>query len=174
MTPEAFTTLSPDSNLERLCHAVHGESGVAHAVSGANSLSAPQLTAYCVEVFFGLTLNGGFQSLFNGAYQWTVPHSANALRTVNLPEFADVMDNAVQKLFPDGVPSSAAEYDSVIERLYDDFDESELVDDYEDPFEIYEDRFWNLYHQDEHKFRLMLHKFICDNQAGFVVEDAHP
>jgi len=174
MTPDKFTALSADADLERLCHAVHDETGTTHAVSGEQSLSVPQVTAYCAEVFFGLTLNGGFQSLFAGAYQWTVPHTASSLRAVGLSEFADVMDNAVSNLFPNGIPTDEDEYDSAIDKLYDEFDESPLADQFEDPFEIHETRFWEVYQQDEIRFRTNIHRYLLENQYGFVSMDGGP
>ena len=171
MTPDTFATLSAEPDLERLCHAVHDETGTTHAVSGEQSLTLPQVTAYCAEVFFGLTLNGGFQSLFAGAYQWTVPHAASSLRTVGLDDFADVMDNAVSNLFPNGIPTDDDEYDSAIDTLCDEFDQSALAEQFDDPFEVHETRFWELYQQDKSRFRMQIHRYILEHPNGFVTID---
>ena len=168
MTPAEFDKLVQNSDREVLCHAVHDETGDIEAEAGPDALTPPQLTAYCVEVFFGLTCNGGFQSLFNGAYQWTVPHTVQALRRVDLNHYASTLENAIARLFPEGIPSDKGVYDDAVESIYDAFEESELADRFEDPFEVHEEPFWDHYNADESEFRQKLHAYIVANREGFT------
>jgi hypothetical protein len=169
MTPGEFDRLAENPDLEVLCLAVHDETGDMEAEVGSDALTRPQLTVYCVEVFFGLTCNGGFESLFNGAYRWTVPHAVEALRRVGLDQYASTLEAAIAHLFPEGVPSDKDVYDDAVESIYDAFEESELADRFEDPFEVHEGPFWARYSADEAEFRQKLHAYIVTNRDGFTV-----
>lgn len=168
MTPAEFDRLAQNPNREILCHAVHSETGLIEAKAGPDVLTSPQLTAYCVEVFFGLTCNGGFQSLFDGAYRWTVPHAVRALQRVGLEHYASILERAIERLFPEGIPSDGSLYEDAIEKIYETFDESELADRFEDPFEVHEEPFWTRYNADETEFRKKLYAYIVANRGGFT------
>jgi hypothetical protein len=59
VTPVDFANLRLDSNLERVCHVVVDEANHLRLETGIEALSVGQLTAICVEKFFGEVCNGG-------------------------------------------------------------------------------------------------------------------
>jgi len=168
MTKEKFDRLRGIEDKELVCHVIHSDSGDIEAERGEESLTEGQLTAYCVEVFFGLTCNGGYQSLVNGAYEWTVPHSAASLRRVGLSDYADDFDDAIKNWFPTGIPDDPDAYCDRIDQLYEDFEDSPDAKNFSDPFEVYEDGFWKRYQKDETEFRRLLHAYIVANEDAFI------
>lgn len=170
MTPQQFDKLAADPNPEALCHAVHIETGDAIVDYYVDLRSNPRRIAYYVEVFFGLICNGGFDALFTGAYSWTVRYSADALRTVGLDQYATMMENVVKRVFPDGIPASDEEMHALTDQLWDDFEDSQEAEDYDDPFEICEAEFWELYRHSKSEFRIRLHSYILAHKEAFCTE----
>ncbi len=117
--------------------------------AGLDALSGERQAIYCCALHFILTLNGGYQSVFNGSYNGIVPHVAGALRKIGLEAYGDRFATAVKNLFPSGIPEDEDAYDEHIESLYDSFEETEDESDYEDPFEEHEEVFWKRYNEDE-------------------------
>ena len=167
MTPQQFDKFAADPKPEILCHSVHIETGNAIADTHYKSLSIHRRTAYCVEVFFGLICNGGFDALFTGAYQWTIRYSADALRAVGLVEYATVMDSVVNKVFPNGIPDSDEECRAITDELWEEFEGSPLEEEYDDPFEMHEEVFWELHRRSKVEFRKRPHSYICANKEAF-------
>ena len=169
MNSREFEDLRIREDMEAFAHAIHDEAALIHERQGPKALTEGQLAVYCVETFFGLTCNGGFQSGFYGSYEWIVPHVSDALQRVGLVEYGITFDNAVSKFFPKRVPTDEDDYEQKIDDIYDEFEESDLSDEYEDPFEIHEAGFWDRYNEDKTEFRRALYHYILTNREEFVI-----
>jgi hypothetical protein len=108
------------------------------------------------------------RTLFNGTYQWSVLHAGQALRLVSLEDYARTLDVAIARLSPQGIPIDESVYDDAVENLYDPFEESDLAEEFDDPFEVHEESFWTRYNTDETEFRHKLHAYIVANRSGFT------
>lgn len=159
MTASQFEKLRVSRDKELVTHVVHDEVGDIQEERGTSAQTEGQLTVYCVETFFGLTCNGGFQSVFYGEYGWILPFLSASLRRAELEHYAGVFDAAVAALFPNGIPSDEDEYEDYMDKLYESA---------EDPFEAHEDEFWTRNNEDKVEFRTKLHAYVLSNQQEFI------
>jgi hypothetical protein len=158
MSPFDFSKLTSDTNLERVCHRVCDE---AHSIlddRGAGALTTGQLTAICVETFFGEVCNGGIDQYLDNPSGQTAEFGPDSLRRVGLPHYADILEMALSRC----------------ERLED------MIDDWDgqpyrwigwnraDSLEDLDKRFFALYFADRLEFRRKLHCYIVSNELEFT------
>ena len=153
---------------EDACLIIHDLNGGLCCEKGFKNVSQEVQTIYTVELFFGLTSNGGFQSFFFGAYQEVAPYIVDSLKRVKLFKYASIVEGAIYKLFPEGIPLCEDAYEQKIDEIYEQFEESELAEELDDPFEQYEEGFWELYDMDGKSFRPEMMSYILKHKQAFT------
>ena len=90
----------------------------------------------------------------------TDPESGQAVGTpISKERVAECFDMDVQSVIND------------CNKLYEDFEESNLVEEYDDPFDQYEVGFWDIYNDLEVKsFRPEMFQYILDNKKAFTMK----
>lgn len=154
MTRDRFDLLEKSDLREQLCHELFDEI----TFNDTNDVIRP---VYTVEIFFGLTVASGFQALFLGAYQFVIPVIVGDLNRVGLSNFAAGIANAIDSVFPDGIPEDMETFDDIVEAKLESCED-------EDFFEPFEDTFWVNYDANNLAFRDRLFEYILSHKDQFL------
>lgn len=101
---------------------------------GLSSLSDAERVLFLAWGYAGELDNGGHAQFFLNTMGDFTPETIEALHQLELHEQAELLAEAADKLFPDGVPRSMEERNDMVERTPDDGAMDRLLDDLDERF----------------------------------------
>ena len=128
--------------------------------SGVSSLSKERRVVYCVALYDILTNNAGYKSIFTGSYTEIVRYLVGSLKDIGLEECSKSFQSAIDVVFTDRIPEELS--------LFEDMVEQSIERDCDgDPFDQFEEPFWDMSSDNEDEIYNKLAYYVKDNVESF-------
>lgn len=167
MTPDEFDQIRRAGDISKAIYQVYQSAVEKWLANGIDGLTVGELTAICVETTYFEVEDNGFFGFEDGQSAQFFAFCPAALRRVGLPEFADLVEEAVSRcsLFEDDEEIDEEEQLSMNAPWVMYLAKEEFG---VEPYEDLDERFYGLVRADPTRIRQKLFDYIVDHEGEFV------